>query len=268
MTTAPPVTRRWLILRLEAPLLSFGAVAIDHGGVIWEFPALSMLTGLCANALGWQRGDAVAHQALQDRLVFAARREHEPDVGTLRDPQNAKLEKNDRGWTTRGTPEGRDGATYGAPHRRYRDYHADALLAVVVTLREPDDHGGPAPSLDDLAHALDRPARPLFVGRKPCLPSSPIRERLGDGTTFLQATTAHTALTLLPRLRPGNEASEHNPAVTLRALWPADEGPTAGPEVDRTVQLADRRNWISGLHGGTRYVVEGWIASPASDTAR
>ena len=152
MTSAPASTRRWLILRLEAPLLSFGAVAIDHRGVIWDFPGLSMLTGLFANALGWQRTDRQAHQSLEDRLVFAARRERESYAGTLRDTQNAKLEKSDKGWTTRGTPEGRNGASYGAPHRRQRDYHPDALITVAVTLKAaPTEVIGPAPSLDDLA---------------------------------------------------------------------------------------------------------------------
>jgi len=105
--------RTWLVLRLEAPLLSFGAVAIDQRGVIWDFPALSMLTGLFANALGWERTQRAEHQALQDRLVFASRREDEPYHGVFTDVQNAELEKSDSGWTTRGKPEGRAGGSYG-----------------------------------------------------------------------------------------------------------------------------------------------------------
>ena len=120
---------RWLVLRLEAPLLAFGGVAIDAVGPTRDFPAASALTGLIANALGWNRTDAEAHQALRDRLIFAAH-----------------LEKNDRGWTTRGYAEGRDGASYGAPHRRQRDYHADASVTVVLRLARPDD----APTLDDI----------------------------------------------------------------------------------------------------------------------
>ena len=250
MTSAPASTRRWLILRLEAPLLSFGAVAIDHRGVIWDFPGLSMLTGLFANALGWQRTDRQAHQSLEDRLVFAARREREPYAGTLRDTQNAKLEKSDKGWTTRGTPEGRNGASYGAPHRRQRDYHPDALITVAVTLKAaPTEVIGPAPSLDDLAGALDRPARPIFIGRKPCLPSAPLR------LCFVEAETAYAAMMALPR-------QDGDGPQKLRAQWPASEGPVNGPEVERTANLADRRNWISGLHGGTRLVVEGRITPP------
>ena len=71
--------RRWLILRLEAPLLAFGGVAIDHVGVTRDFPSLSMLAGLLANALGWERTEWEDIQALQDRLIFAARLDRRGD---------------------------------------------------------------------------------------------------------------------------------------------------------------------------------------------
>lgn len=264
--------RQWLVLRLEAPLVSFGAVAIDNYGVIWDFPALSMLTGLFANALGYKRTEGAAHQALQDRLVVASRRDDEPYEGVLTDVQNVNLEKSDKGWTTCGVPEGRDGGSYDGPHRRFRDYLPDALVTVVVTLRSPtvepvSSHA--SPSLDDLARALDRPARPLFIGRKPCLPAFP----LNAGTII--AKTAHAALTKLPllaeraQLRQRHVQNFRNVQTSnlLRAQWPADEGPSEGQLVDRLVALSDRRNWISGLHGGTRRVVEGRVeaAAPANE---
>lgn len=52
-------------------------------------------------------------------------------------------------------------------HQRYRDY--DSLCVVALRLESPDQ----VPTLDDLAKALDEPARPLFIGRKPCLPGEP-----------------------------------------------------------------------------------------------
>ncbi len=263
--------RTWLVLRLEAPLISFGAVAIDNYGVTWDFPALSMLTGLFANALGYERTERAAHQALQDRLVIASRIDELPYEGVLRDVQNVHMEKSDKGWTTRGEPEGRDGGSYGGPHRRFRDYHPDAVVFAVVTLRPPGndnaDAGRPPPSLEDLVRALDRPERPLFIGRKPCLPAFP----LNAGKVL--AETAHAALTKLPldthsaRLPERPSWRDRNPPqrTMLRAQWPADQGPTVGPLVDRIIALPDRRNWMSGLHGGTRRVVEGRIeARPAS----
>ena len=58
---------RHLLIRLSSPLIAFGCEAIDNFGVIRDFPALSMVTGLMANALGWDRGDDVLHNRLQAR---------------------------------------------------------------------------------------------------------------------------------------------------------------------------------------------------------
>ena len=68
---------RWLVLRLEAPLMAFGGVAIDQFGPVRDFPAASMLAGLIANALGLHWSDRAENQEIQDRLIFAARRERE-----------------------------------------------------------------------------------------------------------------------------------------------------------------------------------------------
>lgn len=244
-------TRRWMLLRLEAPLLSFGGVAIDQRGPTEDFPGAALLTGLLANALGWRRTDTAAHQRLQDRLVFAARRDREPTLALLTDTQNAKLEKSDQGWTTRGAPEGRKGASYDAPHRRQRDYQADALLLVALTLGSADE----SPTIEDVATALKHPARPLFFGRKPCLPSAPITPPVAR-SPFVAAATAHAALGAAPWLMEGD------PADGLRASWPRGEGPEVGPDVDRLRAVVDRRNWRSGLHGGVREIVEGRV-SPA-----
>jgi CRISPR system Cascade subunit CasD len=233
--TADPA--RWLVLRLEAPLIAYGGVAIDAVGPTRDFPALSMLTGLLANALGWDRAQRDDHDALQDRLVFAARCDRPGQVMT--DTQNVGLAKTDRGWTTGGQPEGRQGASYGAPHRRQRDYLAEASTTVVLTLRPADR----VPDLETIERHLERPMRPLFVGRKPCLPTSPVLSR-----DKVFAATAFQALSQVP-----------GPNVPLLAQWPVGEGPQDGEAVDRVIALADRRKWRTGLHGGTRQVVEGRV---------
>ncbi|EGX99509.1 CRISPR-associated Cas5e family protein [Nitrospirillum viridazoti Y2] len=233
---------RWLVLRLEAPLIAFGGVTIDAMGVTRDFPAASMLTGLFANALGWDREQVDAHQSLQDRLIFGARREREHPYGVLTDNQNVHLSNSERGWTTWGKPEQRGGGNLGI-HRRFRDYHVDASVTVVARLEPADQE----PTLDALAHALDQPARPLFLGRKPCLPTCPI---------FQGEVTAPTAYVALARLSAPDAAGK-----PLRALWPAHEGPTDGDAVSRVTAIPDLRNWRTGLHGGTRLVVEGRITS-------
>lgn len=232
--------RPHLVLTLQAPLVAFGGAAVDSRGVIRDFPAASMIVGLLANALGLRREEREAHQRLQDRLVFAAR--HERDASRITDFQTAQLEAGDRGWTTSGAPEGRAGGagTYAGPHLRYRDYLADASVTVALRLEPADE----VPTLQELAAALQRPRRPLFIGRKPCLPSRPLLDP-DPSRRFVSAPTAGAALEALP-LADGHAA---------RAIWPLAEGGVT--PVLRVVDLADERDWISGVHAGTRRVCEG-----------
>ena len=241
-----------LILNLEAPLMSFGGETIDNLGVIRPFPAVSMLTGLLANALGWRRIERQRHQDLQDRIVFAARIDREPHGGLrMQDFQTAQLGASDKGWTTRGAPEERAGGanTYNASHLRYRDYHADMSVTVALRLDPADGD----PTLDGLANALQEPARPLFIGRKPCLPSRPI---FGD---FIEGETSLVALLSLPLPSLEEQASRRNADRPVRLLWPDGEDAPDMTDVrlSRRSMLTDQRNWVSGLHGGGRPVYEG-----------
>lgn len=226
---------RWLVLRLNAPLASFGGEAVDARGVTRDFPASSAVTGILANALGIDRSERAALDALQARLIFAARRDGEPILGRMTDFQTVQLGAADQGWTTRGAVEGRTGgaATYNSPHIRFRDYHADTRMTVVLRL----DHADEVPTIDDLAAALDRPARPLFIGRKPCLPA----DYLNAG--FVEADNALAALLAVP-----------GPSGPQRAQWPEGEG-SGG----HAVTLTDQRNWSTGLHGGARALRQGEI---------
>lgn len=232
---------RHLLIRLQAPLIAFGGETIDNFGVIRPFPALSMVTGLLANALGHNRSEADRHNRLQQRLVVGSRLETE---GTrLTDFQTAQLGAKDHGWTTLGAPEGRAGgaATYDSPHLRYRDYHADLHALIALRLRDESE----APTLDDLAYALDHPARPLFVGRKPCLPSC----RLFAG--WCEADDVLSALAAQP--------SESD--APLAVQWPEGEGVLPNMHAS---DICDERNWLSGVHGGWRPVLEGRLAAKSA----
>lgn len=226
--------------------MAFGDIAVDQLRPTRNFPALSMLAGLAGNALGWDWCDSELHQALQDRLVYAAR---QAGAGQpLTDMQNVAIRKADQGWTTRNAPEGRDGGdkTYASPHRRTRDYHADGEVDVVLRL-QPVNAG---PTLDRLRAAFVRPARPLFIGRKACPPACPLVEPEPD--CWVDAGDAYAALCGL-KVDSGG-------VTRARALWPVGEGPDSGACVDRLVERADLRNWRTGLHSGSRQIVEGWTA--------
>ena len=248
---------RHLIINLEAPLMAFGGETIDNLGVIRSFPAMSMLAGLFANALGWRRIERERHQWLQDRIVFAARIDREPAGGVrMTDYQTVKMGDTVDlfvrsghwvvGWTTRGQPDERAGALGAAgsgpfTHQRWRDYYADMRVTVALRLEPVEDE----PTLDDLAAALQEPKRPLFIGRKPCLPSAPLFGDFAEGDTALAA---------LLSVAPPDDVR----GAPCRLQWPRGEG-VEDIDGHRTQMITDQRNWVSGLHGGGRWVFEGTV---------
>ena len=231
--------RRWLHVRLEAPLGAFGSTALDAYGFTGEMPALSMMTGLIGNALGWDRGEHEKLSELQERLTIGAVWD-EGAGPRLTDYQTAELGQSDQAWTTSGNPLRRTSgpATFDGCHQRWRDYLTDLQLSIVVGLA--DD--GRWPSIDDVASALNEPARPLFIGRKGCAPTSPLARGI------IEAPSVHSAL-----------IHAHDNLPEAPASWPATQGEPLG---DDEVLVADRRNWKNGFHSGRRSVRHGRIGGP------
>lgn len=237
----------WLHLRLAGPLVAFGGIAIDHVGPTREFPSISALTGLLGNALGHDRTNAGALQNLQDRLIYGAITVEAGHLVT--DDQNARTYEGEPGWTTSGRPETRNkGQSYGnrpletqtgnqagrkwLTHRRRRNYLADNDTRVVFRL------AGEQTDLDEIEAALNRPSRPLFIGRKPCLPVGPLVQGRVVGKTALAALRAL--------------------CIVGPALWP-DEGENP-PDGARHYTLPDLRNWPAGHHMGARTVIKGTLS--------
>jgi len=247
-----------IILRFDAPLISFGGVVIDNNGVTRTFPARSMLAGMLGNALGYDHRDAAAVQALQTRIVYAVRCDRPGEL--LQDFQTVDLSQPFlwQGWTTRGRVQERAGEggneirslmratqrgeplprTEKTTHIRYRDYLADAVYTVALELKPPDAD----PDAARLEAALRAPARPLFIGRKPCLPAEPIL--LGR----YPADDLRTALVRAP-LSPRASDSRR-----LRAWLPAD-----GPHVRGALPVTDDRDWTNQIHVGRRFIREDFI---------
>lgn len=231
--------REYLLLRLEAPLMAFGGPVVDYLGPTRAFPGQSQIVGLFGNALGFSHSDAAALEALQERLRLAALVIR---PGTrVRDYQTVDLGRphlTGTGWTTRGRLEERAGASSEATHIRHRWYLADSLVLVALTLDPPSL----TPELAELAEALDHPARPLFIGRKPCLPATPMR--LG---AIVEASAPDAALrTGLQRLS-AEHADPLQVEVDARLM-------TEPPDDGETEWLIDRRDWRNQLHSGSRLV--------------
>ena len=173
-----------LIIHLQAPLMSFGGPQIDQIGPTGQFPTISQITGLFANAIGYTHGDFDRLDALQTRLSLASALLRDGDE--LEDYQTVDLGQahlRHPAWTTRGHTEHRGGgpdARYGT-HIRFRRYRADANVLSAVSLSPGDT----APTLNAVAGALMAPARPLFIGRKACLPATPLLVGIMDDATDL-----------------------------------------------------------------------------------
>ena len=245
-----------LVLHLQAPLMSFGGPQVDQIGPTGRFPTVSQITGLFANALGYAHGDFERLQALQARLSIASALVREGEE--LQDYQTVDLGQEhlrNPSWTTRGSTEHREGgleARFGT-HIRFRRYRADASALSTVSLSTADE----APMLNDIGNALMAPARPLFIGRKPCLPST----RLFVGI-IADAESLTDALTRVPDTFPGrwSEIAGPDGRTTVMAEWPADDDRALSPGVRfATHRVIDRRDWRNQLHGGERVVARGTL---------
>lgn len=249
---------RYLVLRLEAPLVSFGDVMIDAFGPVGDFPSCSMLVGLLANALGYNREDGARINALQQRLVFGARLDQAGELFT--EFQTAQLGAGDKGWTTRGLVETRAGGpnTYRSPHLRYRDHLSDMRCSIALRLNDAGNEHASVMTLEALATALDLPCRPLFIGRKACLPS----RRILDG--FIEAESVYAALLAVPfTAGPGAHRSWRR-AERVRVSLPASE---PCPDGFREHRACEQRDWISGVHVGEYRTFRGELPRSLIDHA-
>jgi CRISPR system Cascade subunit CasD len=241
-----------LVLRLDAPLVSFGGPMVDQNGVVQMFPGLSMLTGLVANALGWDRRDHEKLAQLQERLRFAARIDRRGEA--LVDYQTADLgtdwmRAQTAGWTTRGRIAERGGASSETTHQRERHYRADSLHTVVLAIE-----GHEFPSLDEIAAALREPARPLFIGRKCCLPAGPMLIGVREASSLVEL--------LASELRPPGADRGLLPA----AWWDGDDA-GAATGVSHVLAISDERDWRSGVHVGRRLMRQGHVNPPEAPHA-
>jgi CRISPR system Cascade subunit CasD len=101
----------------------------------------------------------------------------------------------------------------------------------------------------DLGAALDRPARPLFIGRKPCLPTAPLSLGLASAVDAVAALDEALARCADAR-RPAARGEDAGIRIEIDARL-AGDADVAGMETDR---LVDRRDWRNQMHTAERAV--------------
>ena len=125
---------------------------------------------------------------------------------------------------------------------RLRDYRADSIHTVALTLQPADE----APTIDDLQDALQHPERPLFIGRKTCLPASPL---------FVKRMQAENLTKALQNIELAKKADKRN---SYPAWWPVDEEDDH-PQANIEQPVTDRRDWANQIHTGERWIAQGEI---------
>lgn len=227
-----------LLLRLDAPLMSFGAPVVDERGKIQPFPAQSLLTGLLANALGVDRGEHEKLERLQRRLRYAVREDRRGQKIT--DFQTVDLttpHMSEYVWTTAGAKKRRTGKDREI---LYRDYWADAVYTVALTL----DPASESPTLADVSSALSHPARPLFIGRKTCLPASSLHMLCAKAENLVEA------LQNAPLVACADKPDDQKYSM----WWPAPSHERSRDERAHRQSVTDRRDWKNQIHVGERWV--------------
>lgn len=139
-----------LLLRLAAPLQSWGADSKFETRKTNREPTKSGVVGLLAAALGLRRDDA-AGLARLNGLHFAVRADREGSL--LVDFHTANREE--------------DRKKGKAPYVTYRHYLQDAVFLVGL---ESEDTA----LLQELETALKYPVYPLYLGRRSCPPTLPL----------------------------------------------------------------------------------------------
>lgn len=174
-----------LIFQLQAPLSSWGEIAVGEYRPSAEYPSQSALQGLLGAALGIARDDGVAQTALRTdyRLAVGVLSQGRllRDYHTAQVPSRTDLKK--RPHATR-----RDELSLPKTDLNTilssRDYRQDAAALVAVQTMANAPY-----TLAQLAEALKKPKFVLYLGRKSCPVAVPLHPRV------LSAETINTAFT-------------------------------------------------------------------------
>ena len=154
-----------ITLVLSGVLQSWGTTTIGHSRATNSYPTKSAVVGLIANALGRDRSDSIDDIAAVDFGI----RIDVPGV-VQRDYHTVSILKQ---------------PTKGDRINRVteRFYLSDAVFVVVIS--HPDEA-----LIMQIADALQKPARPIFLGRKSCPPTRPVFYSLSnkDFVSVLQDT--------------------------------------------------------------------------------
>jgi CRISPR system Cascade subunit CasD len=153
---------RFLALRLEGPLQSWGFDSQYNRRNTGLMPTKSAIAGLCCAAQGLPRGSGTEQEFL---AAFGAMRMTAiviPRNGTKKELPVRRLQDYHTVQNTRRA----SGYINNDCVLTYRQYLTDAAFGVLLE--------GEAPLLQQLADAVSNPVWGIWLGRKTCIPSAPV----------------------------------------------------------------------------------------------
>ena len=194
--------REHLVWTIAGPMGSFGESARAERRRTALMPARSALAGMVAAALGIERGDAGAHEAL-NRYGYAV--QSLVESAPLRDFHTVQsVPESVSGAATRGVAIAKAGRKVHTLVT-IRDYRTD------VAMRATMWGDSPRWTLAEIAQALRTPVFPLCIGRRSCPLASPTRPLIVHARTPLEALAQSAAPVWMPSVRPGVVCSDPFP---------------------------------------------------------
>ncbi len=225
---------RFLLFTLYAPMGSFGEIAVGERRMGWARPGRSTVLGLAAAALGHERADEAAHQALEAGLYYAVRTD--------------AAGRPFMDYHTAQTPKARGGRTFATRREELavddlntvlssREWRSDSCHTVALWRRRAS-----IVDLDKIADALRRPRFTLYLGRKSAPLGLPLDPSIVEANSFMAAFKARRRndeeAAVLDRILSSREA---------RSEIAFDEDAPGGPAGARIERRRDaavsRKHW-------------------------
>lgn len=153
--------KRFLALRLEGPLQSWGFDSQYNRRNTGLMPTKSAITGMCCAALGWSRGSEEEKDFLNN---FRNVRMTAISIPRQRKKKNLPVRRLQDYHTVQNTKKAK--GDIKDCHITHRQYLTDAAFGVLLE--------GDAVLLDEIAGALADPKWGIWLGRKTCVPSAPV----------------------------------------------------------------------------------------------
>lgn len=207
-----------LIFQLQAPLSSWGDVAVGEYRPSADHPSQSALLGLLGAALGIDRADDASQRALRASVRIAVGVLHSGsllrDYHTSQVPSRSDLKK--RPHVTR-----RDELALPKYDLNTilstRDYRQNAAALVAL-----QTIAGAAFSLETLAAAMARPKFVLYLGRKSCPLAVPLHPRIIDAPTIRAGFDGYQEKLATLYRKHGLMWTDERVARIMKLIWGED----------------------------------------------